>query len=159
MWWYRVKNLVLGLLIGALSFSLMLPSYSEIIPYDNISIDKETTKYDSNGDYLVELTFRKTACSFDKLFIRYENSGELLTWEDVDGGKGDRKEGWHTIRILVHVDLQKRVDKEAIILITRHKCDDDDIGRWVVVEKAIPGSISRNTKELYVTRILARVEL
>jgi len=162
----NLRNSLIGLLLGSLVAFFVIPSYQEVIPYDGIQVDESrTSSLGYEKGYLVSLSFRKTACEFNKLTTLVEVDGVLreYSWSDASGSeKGDRVKGHHHIDIIVDIPRTARRDRgAAIILLTDHICSGKDKESLSVVKKALPGILDRGApnEAITLTKVLARIEI
>jgi len=133
----KIVNYLLMGAVGVL-FGLLLsfPS-SQDVPYEDpkiISIEKE-----AKDSVVVTVSFEKkfNECTFAALRVNgLVNGGYFkdLAWEDVDGDKGDRLSGGHTIRLRIF--LVEGV--EFVQVITRHYCGDKKVDLVLFEKNLLP---------------------
>lgn len=74
------------------------------------------------GGYYLEANFTKTKCEFEELYAFGKVGGEWVyfDWEPLNGDRGDRPSGEHTLQINI---LTGKIHPDLIEIRTRHDCD------------------------------------
>lgn len=179
---------VIGFVIGTAFFTVTLPSYQVVIPFDNVTVRENLTgpfnssNTPSGNGYQVTLSYRHTACKYVRLSTMLEDPDGMKVqypWYDLMIGPNSRAEptfsqnsiGWHTSSVVVQIPPEIDTKNHAIVLMTEHICDDVDTDRYFVINQAIPGSLTRRrlTKEddglddhsdtMVLTRVMARIDI
>lgn len=88
-------------------------------PYKNVNL---LGHWQDGSDYYVHVEFEKLACEFLWLEVYGLSEGgpSSLSWNDIDGEKGDREPGLHGFTL--QIDLEGK-QFSSLEIVTRHLCD------------------------------------
>lgn len=117
----RLQYLAIGAILSLMFTVPLLKTngYFGPIPFSYVSTDSVEV-VDNNLE--ISATFLKTdQCIFDSLGVFGEKLGQWnqLDWVDVNGEKGDRLEGYHTLNLAIDVSNGPYT---KIQVRTRHEC-------------------------------------
>lgn len=118
----KVRYLLLGLLLG---FGVSIPFLSDrgyfgAVPYSYVTLHEAVR--DGDAIHIVATFLKTDQCEFNAMGVFGLALGRWveLEWDDPDGPKGDRLEGYQTLDIFVKSGAMEYTDIE---IRTRHDCD------------------------------------
>lgn len=133
-------SLLVGVILGVLLNFPYKDAFFPTIPYKHVVIDK--FEYKEAGFHL-RATFEKTDCVFKKMETHGAIFGrwERLPYYDIDGEKGDRLKGWHTINIWIDAPAEHY---DIVEVRTRHLCPIEGETEPEIVDRIFFRSISKD---------------